>query len=56
MEASESRRFHAIVQRICQPPENPKACEKEPKPPRCTACEPESDVPDDGWLEEESLE
>jgi hypothetical protein len=49
-------RFHAIVQRIRQPPEKPKACEKEPKPPRCTACEPESDVPEDEWLAEESLE
>jgi hypothetical protein len=39
-----------------QPPEKPKACAKEPKPPRCTPCEPESDVPEDEWLEEESLE
>src|SRR5437879_7642862 len=38
-----------------QPPEKPKACANEPKPPRCTACEVESDVPDE-WLEEESLE
>ena len=27
----------------------------EPKPPRCALCEPESEVPEDEWLEEESL-
>ena len=50
-------RFHGIVQRICQPPEKPKECEKEPNPPRCTPCEPVSEVPEDEWLaDDESLE
>ena len=39
-----------------QPPEKPTACANEPKPPRCTLCEPESEVPEDEWLEDESLE
>ena len=40
-----------------QPP--PEKCRRraanEPKPPRCTLCEAESEVPDDEWLDEESL-
>ena len=39
-----------------QPPEKPTACPNEPKPPRCALCEPESEVPEDEWLEDESLE
>ena len=38
-----------------QPPEKPTACPNEPKPPRCALCEPESEVPEDEWLEDESL-
>jgi hypothetical protein len=41
---------------INQPPEKPTACPNEPKPPRCALCEPESEVPEDEWLEDESLE
>ena len=33
----------------------PTACPNEPKPPRCALCEPESDVPEEEWLEDESL-
>ena len=33
----------------------PNECANAPKPPRATACEPESLVPDDEWLDEESL-
>ena len=32
-----------------------KPCANEPKPPRCTPLEPESDVPEDEWPEDESL-
>jgi hypothetical protein len=40
-----------------QPPEKPTACPNEPKPPRCELCEPESEVPEEEWLEDdESLE
>ena len=43
----------------CQPPEKCAAneCANEPKPPRVTPLDPESDdVDDDEWLDEESLE
>jgi hypothetical protein len=36
------------------PPEKPKACANEPKPPRVTRLDPESDVPEADWFEEES--
>jgi hypothetical protein len=40
-----------------QPPEKPNACANEPKPPRVTPPDPESDdVPDAEWLDEESPE
>jgi hypothetical protein len=44
--------FHGIVRQ--PPPEKceEKACANPPKPPRCTPPEPESEVPDDEWLEE----
>jgi hypothetical protein len=42
---------------IDQPPEKPTACPNEPNPPRAALCEPESEVPEEEWLEdEESLE
>jgi hypothetical protein len=41
---------------MCQPPEKPKACANEPKPPRVTWLDPESDVAEPEWLDEESLE
>jgi hypothetical protein len=44
---------------LCQPPKekcDPKLCANEPKPPRVTPPEPESEAPDDVWLEAESLE
>jgi hypothetical protein len=45
--------FHGIVR---QPPEKPNACANEPKPPRATWPEPESDVPDTDWLDEDPPE
>jgi hypothetical protein len=36
-----------------QPPENPKACANEPKPPRLTWLDPESEVADDEVLDDE---
>lgn len=39
-----------------QPPEKPTACPNEPNPPRCALCEAESEVPEDEWPEDESLE
>jgi len=54
--ASESRNFHGIVH---QPPTEDckvKACANEPKPPRFTPPDPESDgVPEGEWLEESPL-
>ena len=41
---------------MCQPPEKPKACANEPKPPRLTWLDPESEVADDEELDEESPE
>ena len=43
--ASESRCFHGFVREDCQPPEKcaPKECANEPKPPRDTWLDPESD-------------
>jgi hypothetical protein len=42
---------------VCQPPPEKcaeKACANEPKPPRVTPLDPESDeVPDEAWLDEE---
>ena len=55
-EASESRSFHGFVRGMYQPPENPKACANEPKPPRVTPLEVALEVPDAAWLDEESLE
>ena len=50
--------FHGNVRKSSQPPPekcNAKACANEPKPPRVTPPEPESDdVPDAEWLEDES--
>src|SRR4051812_18891350 len=54
-EASESRSFHGFVRGMAQPPEKPKACANEPKPPRVTPPEEVLDVPDAEWFEEESL-
>jgi hypothetical protein len=58
---AKARRFTAICGegRPIQPPKekcDPKLCANEPKPPRVTPPEPESDVPDDAWLDEESPE
>jgi len=54
--AQASRNFHGIVH---QPPTEKcevKACANEPKPPRVTPPDPESDgVPDGEWLEESLL-
>jgi hypothetical protein len=62
-QASQSRCFHSIVRNGtgpgCRQPPPEKcdvnACANEPKPPRVTPPEPESEeVPDDAWLDEES--
>jgi hypothetical protein len=40
---------------LCQLPEKPNACAKEPNPPRVTPLDAESDeAPDAKWLDEES--
>ena len=56
VEASESRSPHAFVRGEFQPPEKPKACAKDPKPPRVTPLEDGLEVPDAEWLDEESPE
>src|SRR5882724_9864586 len=48
--------FTASCGGMYQPPENPKACANEPKPPRVTPLEEALEVPDAAWLDEESLE
>jgi hypothetical protein len=48
--------FHGIVRRLRQPPENPTACANEPKPPRVTWLDPESEGPDTDGLDEDPLE
>jgi hypothetical protein len=40
---------------MAQPPEKPKACANEPKPPRVTSPDEVLDVPDAEWFDEESL-
>ena len=55
-QASESPGFHGIVRAIYQPPEKPTACANEPKPPRVTWLDPESEVPEADWLDEEPPE
>ena len=54
--ASESLMFHGFVLEMRQPPEKPNACANEPKPPRVAWLDPESEVPDTDWLDDEPLE
>ena len=56
-DASESRSLHGFV-RGTHPPEKcpAKACANDPKPPRCTLPELDSEAPEPEWLAEESPE